>query len=142
MVRRAPRRAWPRHPLDDRTRQRATFLLDNVVAAAAPTNVPLVNPASAKVAYDTAGASLLRGLRQFIHDVQRPPRLPQFSDSSAYTIGKDLAVTPGAVVRRGEVFELLQYAPGAEQRGRGPRPDGGLAGQQVLPARPGPEDTP
>ena len=102
-------------PLDNRARYRATFLLDNVIAAASPTNVPLVNPASAKVAYDTAGASLLRGLRQFTRDVRQPPRLPQFSDSSAYTIGKNIAVTPGAVVRRGEIFELLQYAPGAER---------------------------
>ena len=102
-------------PLDNRARYRATFLLDNVIAAASPTNVPLVNPASAKLAYDTAGASLLRGLRQFTRDARRPPRLPQFSDSSAYTIGKNIAVTPGAVVRRGEIFELLQYAPGAER---------------------------
>jgi polyhydroxyalkanoate synthase len=102
-------------PLDNRARYRATFLLDNVIAAASPTNVPLVNPASAKLAYDTAGASLLRGLRQFSRDMRRPPRLPQFSDSSAYTIGKNIAVTPGAVVRRGEIFELLQYAPGAER---------------------------
>ena len=54
--------------------------------------MPLVNPASAKAAYDTAGASLLRGLRQFTRDMRRPPRLPQFSDSSAYTIGKNIAV--------------------------------------------------
>jgi len=55
-------------PLDWRTRQRATLLLDNLVATAAPTNVPLVNPASAKQAWDTEGGGLLRGLRQF------PPR--------------------------------------------------------------------
>ena len=102
-------------PLDWQTRQRATLLLDNLVAAAAPTNVPLVNPASAKQAWDTGGGSLLRGLRQFLHDLQRPPRLPAFVDSSAYTIGKDLAVTPGAVVQRGEVAELIQYAPAAER---------------------------
>jgi polyhydroxyalkanoate synthase subunit PhaC len=83
-------------PLDNRTRYRATFLLDNAIAAASPANVPLVNPASAKVAYDTAGVSLLRGLRQFNRDVRRPPRLPQFSGSSAYTIGKNIAVAPGA----------------------------------------------
>ena len=102
-------------PLDWQTRQRATLLLDNLVAAAAPTNVPLVNPASAKQAWDTGGGSLLRGLRQFLHDLQRPPRLPAFVDSSAYTIGKDLAATPGAVVQRGEVAELIQYAPAAER---------------------------
>src|SRR6266566_252612 len=55
-------------PLDWRTRQRATLLLDNLVATAAPTNVPLVNPASAKQAWDTGGGSLLRGMRQFLHD--------------------------------------------------------------------------
>lgn len=102
-------------PLEWRTRQRANFVIDNVVAAAAPTNVPLVNPASAKEAYDTGGASLLRGLSQFVQDIQRPPRLPHYCDPAAYTIGTDLAVTPGAVVRRDEVYELLQYAPDADR---------------------------
>lgn len=102
-------------PLDGQTRQRATLLLANLIAAAAPTNVPLVNPASAKQAFDTGGASLARGLRQFLHDQQRPPRLPAFVDSSAYTIGTDLAVTPGAIVQRGEVAELIQYAAAAER---------------------------
>jgi poly[(R)-3-hydroxyalkanoate] polymerase subunit PhaC len=102
-------------PLGWRTRQRANLMIDNVVAAAAPTNVPLVNPASAKEAYDTGGASLLRGLSQFVQDIQRPPRLPHYCDPAAYSIGTDLAVTPGAVICRDEVYELLQYAPGADQ---------------------------
>ena len=67
-------------PLDWQTRQRATLLLDNLIAAAAPTNVPLVNPASAKQAWDTGGGSLLRGLRLFLHDLQRPPQLPALVD--------------------------------------------------------------
>lgn len=102
-------------PLEWRTRQRANLMIDNIVAAAAPTNVPLVNPASAKEAYDTGGASLLRGLSQFVQDIQRPPRLPHYCDPAAYMIGTDLAVTPGAVVRRDEVYELLQYSPGADR---------------------------
>ena len=102
-------------PLDWRTRQRATLLIDNLIAAAAPANVPLVNPASAKRAWETGGQSLLRGLRYFAHDMSRPPRLPPAVDSSAFTIGKDVAATPGAVVHRGDIFELIQYAPASDQ---------------------------
>jgi polyhydroxyalkanoate synthase len=53
-------------PLDWQTRQRATLLLDNLIAAAAPTSVPLVNPASARQAWDTGSGSLLRGLRRWV----------------------------------------------------------------------------
>ena len=96
--------------LDRRTRQRADLLVENIVAAAAPTNLPLVNPASAKLAWETGGGSLLRGLRHLLHDLQKPPRLPPYTDTSAFTLGADLAASPGAVVHRGEIVELIQYA--------------------------------
>jgi polyhydroxyalkanoate synthase len=91
--------------------QRVRFLTDNLVEAFAPSNVPLLNPASAKAAIDTAGMNFLRGGRNLIRDFAAPPRVPSMADPSAFTLGETLAATPGAVVLRTELFELLQYTP-------------------------------
>jgi polyhydroxyalkanoate synthase subunit PhaC len=87
------------------------FFLENVIEAAAPSNLPLVNPASAKAAIDTAGLSLVRGVRQLVTDLASPPRVPQMVDGSGFDVGENIATTPGAVVLRTEVLELIQYAP-------------------------------
>ena len=55
--------------LDPRERERVRFFLENLIEAAAPSNVPLVNPESAKAAIDTAGLSLVRGGRQLVKDL-------------------------------------------------------------------------
>ena len=90
---------------------RIRFLVDNLLAAAAPSNVPLVNPASAKAVIDTAGLSLLRGATNFLRDMAVPPRVPSMVDGSGFEVGRTVAATPGAVVLRSEVFELIQYQP-------------------------------
>ncbi len=94
-----------------RDEQRVRFLATNLVAALAPSNLPLVNPASVKAAVDTRGASLARGGLALLRDLARAPRIPSMVDTSAFAVGENLATTPGAVVARTEVFELIQYAP-------------------------------
>ena len=94
-----------------RDEQRTRFFVDNLVEALAPSNVPLVNPASAKAAIDTGGLSLLRGGRNLARDLASPPRVPQMVDTSSFEVGRNVAATPGAVVLRTEVLELIQYAP-------------------------------
>src|SRR3954447_17062156 len=101
--------------LDWRDEERVRFFLDNLVAAAAPSNVALVNPASAKAAIDTAGGSLLRGARHFLGDMATRPRIPSMVDGSGFQVGGNIAVSAGAVVLRTEVFELIQYRPTTEQ---------------------------
>jgi len=101
--------------LAPRDRKRVRFFFDNVVEALAPSNVPLVNPASAKEAIDTAGLSLVRGGRQLAKDLASSPRIPEMVDTSGFTLGENIAATPGAVVFRNEVLELIQYRPQAEQ---------------------------
>ena len=91
--------------------QRVRFLAENLVEAFAPSNSPLLNPATAKEAIDTAGMSVIRGVRNLVTDVARPPRVPQMVDMSAFAVGDNLAATPGSVVLRTDVFELIQYAP-------------------------------
>jgi len=101
--------------LDWRDDQRVRFLVDNLVEAAAPSNIPMVNPASAKAAIDTAGLSLLRGGANFARDMAAPPRTPSMVDTAGFELGRNIAATPGAVVLRTEMFELIQCRPRTEQ---------------------------
>ena len=101
--------------LGPRDRTRVRFLLDNLVEAFAPSNVPLVNPASAKAVIDTAGLSLVRGGRQLAKDLASSPRIPEMVDTSGFVLGENVAATEGAVVFRNEVLELIQYRPQADE---------------------------
>ncbi len=97
--------------LDWRDERRVRFAVENLVEALSPSNVPLLNPASAKTAIDTGGRSLVRGGLSLLRDMAAPPRIPEMVDSSSFEVGRNIAVTPGAVVLRTEMFELIQYRP-------------------------------
>ena len=97
--------------LDWADAERVGFALTNLVDALAPSNNPVLNPAALKAAIDTGGGSALSGLRHFITDMAAPPRVPSMVQPDAFEVGADLAVTPGAVVLRTPVFELIQYRP-------------------------------
>ena len=101
--------------LDWQTERQARFAAGNVLDAVAPTNFPLTNPAVLRAIVDEGGANLVRGARNFAADVARPPRLPQSVDTSQFEVGGNLAATPGSVVLRTDVFELIQYRPATEQ---------------------------
>jgi len=101
--------------LDWQDDKRVRFLLENLDDALSPSNVPLVNPASAKAAIDTAGLNFMRGGTNLLRDLSAKPRIPEMVDTSAFQVGHNLAVTPGTVVLRTEVFELIQYRPQTEQ---------------------------
>ena len=100
--------------LEWRDDERLRFVLANVIAAAAPSNNPLFNPAAIKTLVDTGGLSALRGLRAMLSDLAEPPRVPAMVEPGAFEVGLDLAVTPGSIVLRTEMFELVQYAPMTE----------------------------
>ncbi len=91
--------------------QRVRFLADNLLAALSPSNVPVLNPASFKAAIDSGGMNFLRGGLNLLRDMASAPRIPQMVDGSDFAVGDNLGATPGAVVLRTEVFELIQYAP-------------------------------
>jgi polyhydroxyalkanoate synthase len=97
--------------LDDADSERVGFVLTNLIDALAPSNNPLLNPAAAKAAVDTGGGSVLAGLRHFLSDMAVAPRVPSMVEPDAFEVGVDLAVTPGSVVLRTPVFELIQYQP-------------------------------
>jgi polyhydroxyalkanoate synthase len=96
---------------DWESERRVRFAVDNVLDALAPTNFPATNPAVLKAALDSGGLNFANGARQLVRDMAKPPRIPSMVDKSAFEVGKNLATTPGAVVLRTPVFELIQYEP-------------------------------
>jgi polyhydroxyalkanoate synthase subunit PhaC len=101
--------------LDDDTARKAAMATDLLLDALAPTNFLLTNPAAMKRAYDTAGASLAKGVRNFIDDLVNNEGRPRQVDAAAFKVGRDLAITPSKVVYRNSLMELLQYEPQTEQ---------------------------
>jgi polyhydroxyalkanoate synthase len=91
--------------------ERARFAVGALISALAPTNTLPGNPAALKRAFDTAGASLVQGARQFAHDVRHNGGMPSQTDRSAFSVGEELAVTPGNVIDRDDVAELIEYRP-------------------------------
>jgi polyhydroxyalkanoate synthase len=100
--------------LDWQDDERIRFTATNVVDALAPSNLPVVNPLSLKAAIDTGGGSAVTGLKRLLRDIATPPRVPSMVEPDAFSVGEDLAATPGAVVFRSDVFELIQYRPTTE----------------------------
>jgi len=100
---------------DWRTERQARLAAGNVMDALAPTNFPWSNPVVLREIVNTGGANLATGLRRLARDLSTPPRLPATVDTSRFEVGGNLAVTPGSVVLRNEVLELIQYQPQSEQ---------------------------
>ena len=97
--------------VDWRTAQRARFAASVLTTALAPTNTLPGNPAALKRAFDTGGVSLLRGGRNLLADVRDGRRIPRQVDARPFRLGEHTGATPGAVVFRNEVVEIIQYAP-------------------------------
>ena len=91
-------------------RQRAQFLMDVAKDIYAPVNNPFT-PEAVRKAAETSGASVVKGVQQFFDDLQHNHGYPAVADRKAFELGKDVAATPGRVVFRNELFELIQYAP-------------------------------
>lgn len=90
-------------------RERARFVLQLFAETFAPTNSLLGNPAAVQRIAQTRGRSLLYGLQNFVDDLTNNFGMPRQVDDRKFQVGRNLATTPGAVVYRDEVFELLQY---------------------------------
>jgi polyhydroxyalkanoate synthase len=101
----------PRLKADWRRESRARSAAAKLVDAAAPTNTLIGNPAALKRAFDTGGLSLMRGWRNAVRDIARHGGMPSQVDPSPFKVGESLAATPGAVIYRDDLFELLEYRP-------------------------------
>jgi poly[(R)-3-hydroxyalkanoate] polymerase subunit PhaC len=106
--------------LDKKDADRARFVLSLFVDTVAPTNTLLGNPAAMKKMYETGGASLVKGLTHMLGDLANNGGLPSQVDMKTFQVGKDLALSPGAVVFTNEVLELIQYTPATPEVSRRP----------------------
>ena len=97
--------------LSEADKERAHLFTTILVDALAPTNSLIANPAATRKLIDSGGQSLLSGLKNYLEDLVKNGGLPSQVDTSAFKVGENLATTPGAVVFRNELIELIQYAP-------------------------------
>lgn len=101
--------------MDERMQNRAVFYARQFADAIAPSNFVLTNPEVLRETLSSNGENLVRGLDNLLTDLQRGQGELSIRQSSGnFVIGKDVAATPGKLVFRNELFELLQYAPTTE----------------------------
>jgi poly[(R)-3-hydroxyalkanoate] polymerase subunit PhaC len=94
-----------------RDEERARFLANLITSTLAPTNALAGNPEALKRLLETGGGSLVSGAKNFVHDVRHNRGMPSTVNSRAFRVGENLAATPGAVVHRDDVLEVIQYLP-------------------------------
>jgi polyhydroxyalkanoate synthase len=102
--------------LDERERQKAAFYLEQAASALSPSNFPMTNPEVLRETMRTNAGNLLAGMSHFKADLEQSGDVLKISqtDTSAFEVGRNLAVTPGKIVFRNELFELIQYSPTTE----------------------------
>jgi polyhydroxyalkanoate synthase subunit PhaC len=99
--------------VDDKTRKRALFYLEQMLAALSPSNFALTNPEVLRTTFATNAANLVQGMAHLAHDLEHSKDLLRISqtDLSAFEVGKNLAVTAGKVVFQNDLIQLIQYSP-------------------------------
>jgi polyhydroxyalkanoate synthase len=96
---------------DPTAQERARIAASFVAEGLAPTNILLLNPAGWDKVRETYGKSMLHGASNLVGDVLHNGALPSLSRRDAHTLGSDMAATPGRVIHRSELCELIQYEP-------------------------------
>ena len=103
--------------LDAKTRDKVNFYTRQWVDALAPTNFVATNPQVLQKALDTKGENLIRGLDNLLEDLDRGQGQLRISmtDTNAFTLGRNVATTPGKVVFQNDLMQLIQYAPTTDE---------------------------
>ena len=103
--------------VDRLTKRRVEFFTKLLTDAFAPSNFLASNPAALRELAQTKGESLVRGMEQFAHDIERGKGQLAISqtDYARFTVGENVATAPGKVVWRDELYELLQFSPTTDQ---------------------------
>lgn len=101
--------------VDEADRTRAHFILNLIADSLAPTNTFIGNPAALKRLYETGGLSLVKGLKNAYEDIRHNGGMPSQVDSRPFKVGENLATTPGAVVFKNEMLEIIQYKPTTDE---------------------------
>ena len=98
---------------DERQRRKLTFILRQFLDAISPTNFGFTNPQVIHETITSGGQNLVKGMEHLLRDLKEGEI--QITDTKAFQVGKDLAITPGQVVYRNQLIELIQYSPTTEQ---------------------------
>ncbi|MDX2095027.1 MAG: class I poly(R)-hydroxyalkanoic acid synthase [Alphaproteobacteria bacterium] len=103
--------------LSDHERQKLGFFTRQFIDATAPSNFALTNPEVMRALIDTNGESMVAGLHNLLKDIEKGEGGFRISmtDESAFTLGKNIATTPGSVVYENDLMQLIQYAPTTAQ---------------------------
>ena len=103
--------------LDPADKRRVEYFTRQIVDMFSPTNFLGTNPDALERAVETDGESLVKGLENLVADIEANSGdlLVTLADREAFHVGQNLATTPGAVVYRNKMFELIQYAPTTEK---------------------------
>ena len=102
--------------LDEQTRKRAEFYVKQLANATSPSNFVLTNPEVLRETLKSNAENLVRGVHQFLEDMERSRDVLRISqtDTEAFELGKNIAVTPGKVVFQNDLLQLIQYEPTTE----------------------------
>lgn len=99
--------------LPDERKESLRFMTEQYLAAMNPDNFLATNPEALQEAFETQGQSLVKGVQNYLHDFEQGKIT--MSDGTPFILGENTAATPGKVVLRTELYELLQYAPSTEK---------------------------
>ena len=102
---------------DQTARRRIDWLTNQIVDMMAPTNFLATNPDALERAIETEGESLVQGLENLVSDIEQHggEMIVSLADRNAFSVGKNIGTTPGSVVHRTPLFELLQFNPTTPQ---------------------------
>lgn len=103
--------------LEPAEKNRLVYFTQQIIAMMSPTNFLATNPDALERAVETEGESLVRGLENMIADLEanNGELVVKLADESAFELGRNIATTPGKVVFRNRMFELIQYTPSTEE---------------------------
>ena len=107
-------------PVDEETRAQVDFASRQMMNALAPTNFPHTNPQVARRTIESGGLNLMTGLSNLLEDVGKGQGLVSRRAPNDFELGVNVAATPGAVVFKNELMELIQYAPTTDKVYRRP----------------------
>jgi polyhydroxyalkanoate synthase len=130
--------AWAKHPLFDLIRQsyllasdymlrlsdavdgvdpkqkaQLRFATQGLVDALSPSNFPLTNPKVLDKTLETGGENLLKGLKHMLADMEKGQLT--HTDGSLFELGRNVASTPGKVIKETPLYQLIHYAPTTEK---------------------------
>jgi len=108
--------------LDEHTAEKISFFTERYIDALSPTNFAATNPAVVEKILETKGANLVHGLKNMLEDLEDGDgqlRI-RMTDTSAFKLGENVAVTPGKVVFQNRMFQLIQYTPTTKEVSKRP----------------------